>query len=186
MNSSLTFKRLREANLKRCESWHPGGVTDWSLSDWAVALTGELGEACDIIKKLNRVRDEIVGNKLSEDELKVELKKELADTMIYLDLLAARAEIDLADVVIDKFNEVSVRIGLPNRLAKQALAEGEMKTQLLIGCQIEDCASEVSYPIGMMKLFDFKPICQECFNFENETTTDWSELPDISREDLDL
>lgn len=64
-----------------------------------------------------------------------------------------------------------------------------MKIQVLIGCQIPECASEVSYPLDMMKLFEGKPICQECFTFEifdSAGTADWGKLPDISLEDLDL
>lgn len=91
----LTFDQLREANLTRCAKWHPGGVMDWSFSDWAVAMAGEAGETCDVIKKLNRERDSITGNKKTETELLDDLGKEIADTLIYLDLLAARAGIDL-------------------------------------------------------------------------------------------
>jgi NTP pyrophosphatase (non-canonical NTP hydrolase) len=51
-------------NRERCES--PQGfnhqLTDWSLSDWMTALTGEVGEAANIVKKLNRIRDNIAGN----------------------------------------------------------------------------------------------------------------------------
>ncbi len=117
----LDFKTLRDANLARCSRWHPGGVNDWSMSDWATAVAGELGEACNVIKKLNRVRDGLPGNTVSEETLKLQLGAEIADTMIYLDLLAARAGLDLAAHVIGKFNAVSVRMGFPERLEESVL-----------------------------------------------------------------
>lgn len=75
------------------------------------ALTGEVGEAANIVKKLNRYRDEIKGNQLSESELKAEFRKELADVFIYLDLLCQAANIGLSDAILDKFNETSKKIG---------------------------------------------------------------------------
>lgn len=112
----LTFAAVSRTNLRRCQRWHPGGITSWSLSDWAVALAGELGEACDVIKKLNRARDGLIGNRMNEEELLAELPKELADIYLYLDLLAQAAGIDLAAAVRAKFNEVSDRNGFPEKL----------------------------------------------------------------------
>lgn len=54
----LTLAELRQANLARNDRWHPGqGVGGWSLSDWFTAAMGELGEAANVAKKLNRERD---------------------------------------------------------------------------------------------------------------------------------
>lgn len=79
-------------NRERCES--PTGfnhkLTDWSASDWMTAVMGELGEAANIVKKLNRVRDGIRGNQETEAELLAKLGNELADTVVYLDLLFQR------------------------------------------------------------------------------------------------
>lgn len=115
---SLTFEKLRKANVARCNVWHPDGLDSWSLADWAVAAAGEMGEACDVIKKLNRERDGLVGNKKSEAELERDLADEIADTVIYLDLLAERAGIDLSKAIVSKFDAVSVRNGLPHRLTE--------------------------------------------------------------------
>lgn len=116
MGGRLTFAQLREANATRCERWHPEGISSWSLSDWATAAAGEMGELCNVIKKLNRVRDDLPGNKESPAQLMAELPKEIADTVLYLDLLAAAAGIDLAEAVAAKFNEVSERNGFPERI----------------------------------------------------------------------
>lgn len=107
---------ISRINLQRCLRWHPDGIKSWSLSDWAVALAGEAGELCNVIKKMNRVRDGLVGNKAGEADFRTQLKNEIADVYLYLDLICAREGIDLAEAVRDKFNEVSERIGAPERL----------------------------------------------------------------------
>ncbi len=100
-------------NRTRCES--PSGfnhpLSSWSLSDWFTATMGELGEAANIAKKLNRVRDGIPGNKQTPEELFVCLASELADTFIYLDLLAQSAGIDLPTAVVTTFEAKSKEIG---------------------------------------------------------------------------
>jgi len=96
--------------------WHPAGLRSWSLSDWYTALAGECGEAGNVIKKLNRVRDGIVGNKETPEQLRQSLGDELADVYLYLDLLAQAAEIDLPAAIERKFNAVSERHGFPERL----------------------------------------------------------------------
>ena len=114
----LTFDELRRANLARSNRWHPNGIDDWSLSDWGVAMVGEAGEACNVIKKLNRERDSIRGNAETEAALQEALATELADTLIYLDLLACRAGIDLAAATVAKFNAISEKHGFPERLGE--------------------------------------------------------------------
>ena len=100
MTDGLTFNELRQANVERCEqSFHQ--VNDWSPTDWATALAGEIGEACNLIKKRRRgeeVADELIAH-------------ELADAVTYIDLLAARLGIDLGEAVRAKFNLVSDRVG---------------------------------------------------------------------------
>ena len=114
----LTFQELRQQNLMRATKWHgDDGLDSWSMSDWLTALVGELGEAANIIKKMNRERDGIRGNSPEQQmTLKQDLINELADTMIYLDLLAARAGIDLEEAIRDKFNATSEKNGFPERL----------------------------------------------------------------------
>lgn len=105
-------------NRERCES--PQGfnhkLTDWSLSDWMTAVTGELGEAANIVKKLNRIRDGIPGNKETEDELWDKLGRELADVFIYLDLMIQRLGLNLSTIVKEVFNAKSEQIGSSIRI----------------------------------------------------------------------
>jgi len=103
-------------NFARCLRWHPDGIESWSLSDWAVALAGETGELCNVVKKLNRVRDGLAGNKETEAELTAQLGDEIADVFLYLDLFCRRAGFNLETVIRAKFNSTSVRLGMPERL----------------------------------------------------------------------
>jgi NTP pyrophosphatase (non-canonical NTP hydrolase) len=72
---------------------------------------GELGEAANVAKKLNGVRDGIPGNTATQGELLAALREEVADVFIYLDLLAQSQGFSLADAVREKFNKTSRKLG---------------------------------------------------------------------------
>lgn len=114
----MKMNEFSERNLQRSES--PKGfnhqLNSWSLSDWLTAVTGELGESANIIKKLNRVRDGIPGNTETQEELWEMLADELADTYIYLDLLIQAAGLNVESIVESKFNRSSVKIGYQRTL----------------------------------------------------------------------
>ena len=95
----LSFADLREQNVPRCLEAFGHRLDDWSLQDWACAMGGECGEALNLVKKTRRDGDLATRRKALADEL--------ADLIIYADLLAARADIDLGQAVRDKFNRVS-------------------------------------------------------------------------------
>lgn len=109
----MNMREFSKANLARCTS--PEGfdhqLSDWSLSDWMTALVGEIGEAANVVKKLNRVRDGIPGNDKTPVDLQSDLADELADAFIYLDLVFQAAGIDLPEAVSRKFELTSKKIG---------------------------------------------------------------------------
>ena len=111
----VVMSSFSRVNRRRCEALNGFNhdLNSWSLSDWLTATAGELGEAANVIKKLNRVRDGINGNTRTEEELRKQLRMELADTFIYLDLLAQAAGINLEAAVIETFNNKSAEIGYP-------------------------------------------------------------------------
>lgn len=110
----IIMQDFARENRARCEAANGfrQPIESWSLSDWMTATAGELGEAANVIKKLNRVRDGVtnVGDP-SEPQLRSDLADELADTFIYLDLLAQAAGVDLAAAVRAKFDRTSAKIG---------------------------------------------------------------------------
>jgi len=105
--SQLSFKDLRKISEQRCnEAFFPLESKDGPW--WGNAMAGECGEACNVVKKIDR-------DGLTEERVAA-LAKELADVVTYADLLAARFGIDLGLAVAEKFNEVSERVGSDLRL----------------------------------------------------------------------
>lgn len=114
----MDFEELRRTNLSRVKRWHEGFPDDaWTGADWANAMQGEAGEAGNIVKKLRRDELGTIGNRGdTRTELLKKLANEIADTAIYLDLLAQYYGLRLEECIIPKFNEVSIREGFPERL----------------------------------------------------------------------
>lgn len=106
---SLYFN-LRAANRARDVEW--SGEKKISPSFRGNELAGEVGEACNVIKKLERER---LGLRGSRDTVE-HLAQELADIMICVDLIAMDYRIDLDQAVSDKFNATSEKNGLKTRL----------------------------------------------------------------------
>lgn len=115
---NLTFKKFAQLNRKRSEAKNGFNhkLESWSLSDWFMSTMGELGEAANAGKKLNRYRDNINGNKETHKVLRQKLKCEIGDTAIYLDLLCQREGFKLEDCITESFNNKSKEIGYPGVL----------------------------------------------------------------------
>lgn len=137
----MTFEELRLKNKERCESaFH--SVDEWKPWDWTNAIGGEVGEACsegltlltaiaakagaasNLTKKMARVwpANQFIKNwNKPEDqritELEDRLADELADIIIYADLLATRIGRSLGDCVRRKFNAKSEEIGSSVKLS---------------------------------------------------------------------
>lgn len=107
---TLTFARFRAINVHRCGEWHRGGVGDWDISEWLVALMGEVGELASLVKMQLRERDQLPGNKFTVDEIMIE--DEIADIFMYLDLIAEWMGSDWTTILTRKFNETSRKVGL--------------------------------------------------------------------------
>ena len=110
----LTFNTLREGNIARLPLFKnsKGEIahsktdgSDWSRAEWLEAVVGELGEYANESKKYRR-------GDLNAAEFKTKATKELADVVIYIDILAMQLGIDLGQAVMEKWNEVSRRVGV--------------------------------------------------------------------------
>lgn len=116
--TDLRFNTLRDANLLRLPHFknargepahsEPDG-SDWGLAQWCNAVCGELGEAANLIKKVER-------GDFTLEEARQQIADELADVACYLDLLALRAGVDLSAAIQSKFNAVSYRVGSPIKI----------------------------------------------------------------------
>lgn len=100
------YKTLREANIVRQDEWDSDSKTDSSYA--GNELAGEVGEACNIIKKLERERLGMRGSRARLEDL----AEELADVIICTDLIAIRYNINLDEAVRNKFNKTTDKVGL--------------------------------------------------------------------------
>jgi NTP pyrophosphatase (non-canonical NTP hydrolase) len=107
----LALAELRTANETRQREWDTLGQL--TLAYRGNELAGEVGEACNVIKKLERERLGIAGSRDST----AHLAEELADVIICTDLIAMQAGIDLDAAVVAKFNASSEKVGLRTRLS---------------------------------------------------------------------
>lgn len=107
--------RLRDANLTRLEKYGHGALHDpngWGPMQWGCAAAGEMGELCNLLKKYERQAP----TDPKPDDLCIEIAKEIADVIIYLDILAAYFQFDLTRIIQTKFNRDSKKRGFPERL----------------------------------------------------------------------
>lgn len=107
---AASYSTLRGANIARQREWDTGNQL--TLAYRGNELAGEVGEACNIIKKLERERLGIRGSRATVEQL----AEELADVIICADLIAMAEGIDLDAAVARKFNATSKKVGLRTRL----------------------------------------------------------------------
>ncbi len=89
------------------------------LTYWTTALAGEVGELCNMIKKMQRVeRGGVDGGSsyTAKDITKEMLKEEIGGIAIYLDLLASLLDISLEEAIVDTFNSKSEKYGFREKI----------------------------------------------------------------------
>lgn len=106
----VTIAQLQAAHIERQAEWCPDQLPD--LSFRGNEMAGEVGEACNVIKKLERERH---GWRGSRDTVE-HLGEELADVVHTAILVAITAGIDLGPLVVKKFNDTSDANGLSTRI----------------------------------------------------------------------
>lgn len=110
----LSLAALRPVNVQRAKEGFKC-YDNQPLTYWTTALAGEVGELCNMIKKMQRVEKGGIDGGSSytaKDISKAMLKEEIGGIAIYLDLLASLLDIDLEDAIIDTFNSKSEKYGL--------------------------------------------------------------------------
>lgn len=101
----VSLAEMTRLNVSRNESWD--GHKNWTPAHWGLALAGETGELCNIIKKRFRDGETAENHRALADEI--------ADVFTYLLLLAHYTGVDLEQAYVRKFNEVSEKRGFPHR-----------------------------------------------------------------------
>lgn len=107
----VTIEALQAAHIERQEEWCPDQKPD--LSFRGNEMAGEVGEACNVIKKLERQRHGWRGSRDTTEHL----GEELADVVHTAILCAITAGIDLSPYVVKKFNDTSEKNGLSTFIA---------------------------------------------------------------------
>lgn len=101
--------KLRDINVHRCVHAFGHNLYDWSCMEWGCAITGEAGELANVLKKIRRAEQNIAGSRIEGSETQA-VSDEIADVIIYCDLLAARFGIDLQTAIREKFNKTSEKM----------------------------------------------------------------------------
>lgn len=103
-----TFTTFQDKNRNRCEGGFGHRVAYdepyWPLQNWCLAIAGEAGELCNLVKKTLR-------GDFTVEERREEILAELADVMTYCDLAISSLGANTGDTVRAKFDVVSKRIG---------------------------------------------------------------------------
>jgi len=108
---TLRFDVLQQACSERAKEWDD---PDLPLSYFGNELAGEVGEACNVVKKLERARYGMVGSRDTVDHL----ADECGDAMICLVRLANKAGFDLGEITHAKFNRTSAKNGLTTMISE--------------------------------------------------------------------
>lgn len=109
----LSLAELRPINVQRATEGFRC-YDNQPLTYWTTALAGEVGELCNMIKKMQRVERGGIdgGSSYTAKDITTEmLKEEIGGIAIYLDLLASLLDISLEDAIIDTFNSKSSQYG---------------------------------------------------------------------------
>jgi NTP pyrophosphatase (non-canonical NTP hydrolase) len=104
---------LREANVARAtEDFNT--YQNAGLLYFTTALAGEVGELCNLVKKMERAKvggPDIGHTSKLKDITPEKLRDEIGGILIYLDLLASLLGVDCDAAIVETFNRVSREIG---------------------------------------------------------------------------
>ena len=116
MMSSDFLEILRQKNSMRQAEWPADFPVDMLFR--GLELAGETGELAGAVKKLYRSMNGIGGNGHDQSKYIDNIKEEMGDVLICLDLLALKLEsdlnipFDLEQVTRDKFDATSRKVNL--------------------------------------------------------------------------
>lgn len=104
------LERLSPVNAERCQISFRHVIRSWSPLEWAGAMAGEAGEAANLAKKITRgdfAEADVLTIKGVTQTAAEHLADEIADAVIYGDLLCTRVGVNLAEAIVRKFNATS-------------------------------------------------------------------------------
>lgn len=96
----LPFSALRRANTERQRLFNTGRSP--SLIYRANELIGEIGEACNVLKKFERERYVIPGSRATTQDF----AEEISDVVICVDLTLSTANLSIEEIVFSRLNDL--------------------------------------------------------------------------------
>ena len=114
--AGLSLSELQRAHIERQEEWCPDQKPD--LSFRGNEMAGEVGEACNVIKKLERERHGWRGSRATKEQL----AEELANVIHTAVLCSITAGIDIETATIAKFDATSEKNDLSSRIRSALVA----------------------------------------------------------------
>lgn len=103
------YESLRAANQHRQTLWSGGENKTNGPLYAATELAGEVGEVCNVVKKLEREARGLPGSRTTLEKL----EEEIGDVLICVDLLAIEYGIDPFAAAAKKFNKTSEALNFP-------------------------------------------------------------------------
>lgn len=104
MSEALTFADFQALNRRRCNDvFHPEGEW-WPIELWSLAIAGEAGELCNLVKK-------VIRGDFTLEEKRAAILDEIADVITYCDLAVTLLGADTGEILMSKFDAVSSRSG---------------------------------------------------------------------------
>lgn len=100
----VTFAAFQEMNARRCREAFDDHLEKWEPEMWGLAIAGEAGELCNLLKKIRR-------GDFTLEQKREDVIREVADVIAYCDLLMSKLGASTGEAVLAKFDEVSERVG---------------------------------------------------------------------------
>lgn len=166
----MNLRDLRQANESRAKRWNGGAPA--SLSFAMMELAGEVGEACNDAKKIERMA---MGWPGGEDRTEA-LRDELADVIICVDLVAMKLGIDLSEAVAQKFNKTSEKHGFPERLGKGAAAADRIEA---LAAELREVAAALNLDPESAVGDGHKAVLQRIREWDADREKAWAENAEL-------
>lgn len=98
----MTINHLQTMLVTTSRAKYPQGER-WTPQDWALAIAGEAGELCNVLKKVRR-------GSIALEDCKADVAEEAADVIIYCNLLLACLGVEAETAILAKAKLVRERV----------------------------------------------------------------------------
>lgn len=111
----IDLKKFRKISVERAKNGFKT-YENVPITFWTTAIAGEVGELCNMVKKMERVKHGGIDAGSSYTAASITphmIKEEIGGIFIYLDLLASLWGFSMEEAIVSTFNEKSQEHNLP-------------------------------------------------------------------------